>query len=378
MWGKVLGIARVPGRTPMQIRSIALALLSTTVVACAANGGTTSTGPTDPTGAGADNGNGAGQVNGEGGEGIDESAPHALGSIVLGESHSLESGVSNPFVGASFMPDAAANKRCTKKVGVCEMAETPKCTTGGMQGCGSGESCVFNDDCVAKCVKQCTKSCTGGQSCVFSATAADESGMECRKVPRFEAGALVFDGTTTSLTMFPPYTSRVEGAGAPFMPKGELRVMASGAKEAGFAAFDEKFRATTLLESNPPLFGTSRKALFGKGDVAVSWVPGEDKVTVVVSSLGGTVSCPADDKSGTFAIPRAAIQAALGSNSSSPSSSNLSISITRERTELRAGKKTMGEIPGETVQPEGRVKLITSSTEVASFSACSTSDTSCE
>jgi hypothetical protein len=38
----------------------------------------------------------------------------------------------------------------------------------------------------------------------------------------------------------------------------------------------------------------------------------------------------------------------------------------------------MGEIPGETVQPEGRVKLITSSTEVASFSACSTSDTSCE
>jgi len=374
-------VVPVPGRTAMKLHTIAFALLSSTALACAATGGgSTGTETPEGTGGNGESGTGPSQVNGQGGDNtIDESAPHALGTIRLGETHSLETGASNPVASASFLPDAAANKRCTKKIGVCEMAEVPKCTTGGMQGCASGEACVFNDSCVAKCVEQCTKSCSGGQACVFSGTSADESGMECRKVPRFEAGALVFDGTTTSLTMFPPYASRIEGAGAPFIPKSELRVVASGAKEAGFAAFDEKFRATTLLESNPPLFATSRKALFGKGDVPVSWVPGEDVVQVIVSSAGGAVTCPADDKEGSFTIPRAAIQAALGATSGSgSSSSSLSIMITRERTELRAGKKTMGEIPGETVQPEGRIKLVTSSSEAANFSACSTSDTSCE
>ncbi|OJY30609.1 MAG: hypothetical protein BGO98_28290 [Myxococcales bacterium 68-20] len=307
----------------------------------------------------------------------ESASPHALGTIILGESRASATGDSNPLISASFVPDAKLVKSCTKKLGACEITETPKCTTGGVQGCGSGEVCTFDDECTAKCVKVCTKSCSAGEVCTFSkkgSSKGTEDDMTCTKKDRFDAGALAFAGTTQAITLFPPYSITPNGNGAPFLARTEIRVQATGGASAGFEKFDEKFTSTTFLETDPPLRELSRGTVFGSGAVTIGWVPGEDKVYVQASGLGGSARCLADDASGTFDLPRAVIREV----SSDSEGGSLSISVTRERREVHKNKKTFGELSGgQTIQPEGWIELVTQSTESHSFASCGTGATIC-
>ncbi len=309
--------------------------------------------------------------------------PHALGTIVLGESRSSSTGDSNPLISASFVPDAKLTKSCTKKVGACEVTETPKCMTGSMQGCGAGEVCTFDDDCTAKCVQSCTKTCGAGEACYFTgkttgSSSATEDDMACKKKDRFDAGALAFAGTTQAITLFPPYAVTPNGNGAPFMARSEIRVQASGGSSAGFEEFDEKFTSTTFLETDPPLRELPRSEVFGSRAVTIGWIAGEDTIYVNATGPGGTAKCQADDKTGTFELPRAVIRE-VTSDSEGTSAGSVSISVTRERREVRKGKKTFGELSGgQVVQPEGWVELITRSTEMHSFASCSTGQALCD
>jgi hypothetical protein len=354
----------------MQTRSTFIALFSVLGIALAAcaNGA-------EGEGFGNDSQNPAGgNPNDPGGSNPEAQVPHALGSVVLGETHSSVDGLSSPVVSVSFIPDAKLAKACTRKVGTCEVTQVPKCTTGAVAGCGAGETCAFDDSCQPKCVKACTKACGSGEECFFG-TGSSESGMECRKVTSFDAGAIAFDGTTDSLTMFPPYAVRPDGSGAPFLPGSEVRVIATGAKEAGFEKFDEKFKTTSLLETTPPLRKLNRAAVFGSGSIPISWAKGEDSVIVTVSGAGGVATCAADDKSGKFDLPREVVNAAIGDGTTATGA--LSISVTRERVEMRKDKKTVGSLPGQTVQPVGWLKLSTRSTETYSLQACTSGTSEC-
>ncbi len=308
--------------------------------------------------------------------------PHALGTIVLGESRTAATGDSNPLISASFVPDAKLTKSCTRKVGACEILEVPKCKTGTMEGCGTGEACTFDDDCKAKCVAACTKSCGAGEVCAFKGSAPSgdtptDDDMLCRKRDRFDAGALAFAGTTQAITLFPPYGVTPDGNGAPFLARTEIRVQASGAAAAGFEKFDEKFLSTTFLETNPPLAEIPRSEVFGSGALTIGWVKGEDTVYVTVSGAAGSAKCPADDKAGTFELPREVIRE-VTEEESGGTTGGLSIAVTRERRELRKDKKTFGELAGgQTVQPQGWIELITRSSEAHSFQSCSTGTSAC-
>jgi len=343
--------------------------------ACAASGRTQGLDPGSP-------GDGTGAQENTIPEDPETAPPHALGTIVLGESRSSTTGDSNPLIAASFVPDAKLSKSCTKKVGACEVTETPQCMTGSMQGCGAYEVCTFDDDCTAKCVQACTKACGSSEVCYFtskSSGTATEDDMACKKKDRFDAGALAFDGTTQAITLFPPYAVTPSGNGAPFMARSEIRVQASGGSAAGFEKFDEKFTSTTFLETDPPLRELPRSKVFGSGAVAISWIAGEDTIYVGATGPGGVAKCQADDASGAFELPRSVIREVMSAGEESTSSTTVSISVTRERREVRKGKKTFGELSsGQIVQPEGWVELVTRSTETHSFASCSSEQALCD
>jgi hypothetical protein len=301
----------------------------------------------------------------------EDNLPHALGTITLGESRSSATGDSSPVISATFLPDSAAKTACTRKVGACEMAEIPQCRTGTAEGCRSGEVCAFDDDCNATCIKACTKACGAGETCAFVSTASSEDGdgMTCKKRDRFDAGAIAFNGTTQAITLFPPYAITPEGNGAPFMARSEIHVQASGASAAGFEKFDEKFTTTTFLETNPPLRELDKADVFGSGDLRIGWVPGEDHVIVTATGPFGAAKCEAKDADGEYMLGREVIDEVLGSSSGS---SNFSITVTRERREVRRDKKAIGA-PHE----KGHLELITTSSETHSYQACTTGQSMC-
>jgi hypothetical protein len=205
---------------------------------------------------------------------------------------------------------------------------------------------------------------------VFDSSAIDEGGMTCVKKDRFDAGAIAFDGTTMALTLFPPYAIAPEGNGAPFMPRSQIKVIATGGMKAGFEKFEETFTATTLLETDPPLADIPPAALVGTDDVSIGWRAGEDTVYVSVSGPAGTAKCKADDKAGKFEIPHDVIEE-VRSAGTTTTSGNIVISVARERRELRRDKKTFGTLSGgRTVQPTGWLELITTSGESHSFASC--------
>ena len=311
--------------------------------------------------------------------------PHALGTIVLGESHGTGNGDSNPVISASFVPDAKLVKLCTRTVGACELTEVPKCTTGSVQGCATGEVCTFDDSCTAKCVQTCTKACGASETCVITGVpkagqSLTDADMTCTKKDRFDAGAIAFAGTTQAITLFPPYGVTPNGNGAPFMAQTEIHVQATGGITAGFEKFDEKYTSTTFLETNPPLSEISKSDVFGSGALTIGWLAGQDSVYVTATGTAGSAKCPADDKTGTFDLPRTVIDEVTSSSSSSSSGAtgNFSISVTRERREVRKDKKTFGTLSGgQVIQPDGWVELVTSSSESFSFQTCPANTTLC-
>jgi hypothetical protein len=247
---------------------------------------------------------------------VDVDGPHALGTIVLGESHA--SGTSTPrrIVAVSFVPDAALSRVATRNVAGCE--HTPAAT---------------------------------------AAPKAPDAGAS----ESFDAGPVAVSGATTPITLYPPYTYEGDTDGAPFLAGAKLEVQGSGAVGAGFEKFDETFTATQFLQTSPALAQLPRTSVFGTGSLPVAWAAGGDDIFITVSGAGGALRCKASDAEGRFEIPREVIKTALGG------STNLSLSVARERTETKKGKKTRGELTGATVQPTGWLALTTTSAETASF-----------
>lgn len=300
------------------------------------------------------------QGSGNGPDGGSSTPPHALGAILLGESHAPGSAVSTPLVTASFLPDASmVPQSCSTQVAGCTLITTPLC---GAMGCGSGSTCVWDTSCQPTCQPTCSLACGTGMECYF----ASPGQPACRTQETFDAGALVFVGTTSPITLFPPYTYQGATGVPPFSAGGSLQVQGSGATGAGFDAFTASTSGTTLVKTTPPLNQIPASTVFGLGPLPVGWVPGSDTVTVTVAGAAGVVSCAADDSSGSFQVPRAAIAAAQGT----AGGSTLAIAVTRERDAWDKSVSTHGTLSTATVQPVGWVELSTVSSEVATVQGC--------
>jgi uncharacterized membrane protein YgcG len=305
---------------------------------------------------GGGNGDDGGGGNGDGGG---DTTPHALGVILLGEAHAPSGGTAKAVVSASFLPDASSLNTCSTTVHGCDFVSAPKCGTTG-NTCGADEACTWDPQCHASCQKVCVAKCAADEECYFAG--ADQPA--CRKREVFDAGALAFAGTTTPITLFPPYAYTPTGDGAPFLAGAQIEVQASGATGAGFDKFDEKFTATTFLQTDPPIDKIALTSVFGSDSVPISWAAGQDTIEVTVSGAGGVATCQADDTSGHFDLPRDVVQAAAGM------SSFLTLSISRQRTDTRKNETTHGTLLTSKVQPVGWLSLTTASTESATFMGC--------
>lgn len=309
--------------------------------------------------------------------------PHSLGTIVLGEAHGAGTSKSTPIVSATFIPDAILGKTCKKKLtDTCEIQEVPKCTkvTSSSTGCNSNELCTFDTSCKAVCkaVAVCETSCEKDEVCKSTSSSGTSTAGECVKVGSFDAGPLAFSGTTTSITMFPPYAFEGTGSGAPFLGGAELHVQASGATAAGFEKFDEKFTATTFLQTTPSLSKITRDKVFGTGALPIAWAPADDTILITVSGAGGSATCKVKDSLGKFDVPRSVVKAAQGDGTSGTSAStSLSISVARQRKEVKKDKRAKTSLDFLNVKPDGWLELVTLSTESASFQGCSSGQDIC-
>jgi hypothetical protein len=323
---------------------------------------------------------------GEKGEGADpddpaNQPPHSLGTIMLGEAHASGASRVSPIVSATFLPDALLGRTCKRKLeGGCEIAEVPKCTKvkGSFNGCEEDEACTFD---TASCEASCTKVAVCEEACeedeVCRARSKTSSRGTCVKAETFDAGPIAFSGTTTPITLYPPYAYESSGSGAPFLAGATIQVQAQGAIDAGFEKFDESFTATKFLQTSPQLSKIPREKVFGQGPLPIAWVAGEDSILVSVSGAGGTATCKADDAAGKFDVPRSVIEAALG-DEEDRGFAYLSLSVTRQKKDVKKDKKAKGELSSTKVQPEGWLELITLSTETASFEGCAGSDAICK
>ncbi|HEY2509687.1 MAG TPA: hypothetical protein VGI39_02405 [Polyangiaceae bacterium] len=348
------------------------AVLAAGAVAC--SGSSSSGGPLFKPG-GADAGGGSSPSGGSGanpGGSSSNDPPHALGTIALGEAHASGTSSSLPLVSASFWPDAAqlsAASACTTTLAGCTLPLAPVCDGTSGPLCGSGQTCALDPStCRATCTQACTLDCGSGKVCYF----AEPNAPACRNVETFDAGALAFAGTTTPITLFPPYSFQSSASGAPFLGGAALEVQGSGATAAGFAPFDETFTATTFLQTSPSLSTLTTADVFSPGGFAVGWVPGGDLVRVSVTGPKGSASCPATDAMGAFTVPAAVITAVAGMGSPA-----ISVSVSRQRVEQKTDAKTRGMLATATVQPIGYLELTTSSTETFTVAGCASGQATC-
>jgi hypothetical protein len=309
-----------------------------------------------------------------GGGGGPPSGPHAIGSIAIGEAHASSGGSATASVSAGFAPnsegDGAPAPECVYEVAGCRIAMTPDC--GGT--CGTDEHCTFSAACDSVCERTCDAVCGAGEECYFPTP----DSPACRARQTFDAGAITITGTTTPVTLFPPYSFDGVDDGSLFLDGAELTVTAAGAIGAGYEPFAETFTATRVLRSDPPLDQLGILDVFGTGDVPVGWDAGEDDVEISAALIGvdgsvASVTCDAPDGDGAFAIPREAIDTALGG----AGLDRMSITITRSRTKARYDVATVGELPGTEIQPTGWLELATVSSESATFEGCADGEQVC-
>jgi hypothetical protein len=313
---------------------------------------------------------------------VTKQPPHSLGVIVLGEAHA-SGGASRvmPIVSASFYPDALLSRKCSEKIaGTCEIVKAPKCNEvkSSQSGCDYDEACVYDDDCNAVCKRSvtCEDECDEDEVC--QPRSGTSRFGRCVKAETFDAGPLAFSGTTTPITLFPPYSYESSGQGAPFLAGAEIKVQAQGAAEAGFEKFEESFTATTFLQTSPQLAKIPREKVFGTGTLPISWVPGDDTIVVTLIGQGGSVTCKAQDAAGRLDVPRAAVDAALGDEDDYYGAQSLNVTVARQKKDVRKGKKAKGQLASTKVQPEGWVELVTTSIETASFQGCGAGQAMCE
>jgi len=326
--------------------------------------------------------------------------PHSLGTIILGEAHSTSgpsgSTTATPIVSATFVPDALLTKTCkTALSNGCEIVKAPKCTKvkTSTTGCSTNEACTYDTSCspVCKAFAVCQTSCSADEVCQAKTGTGTGTGTgtttlgECVKTVSFDAGPIAFSGTTTSITMYPPYQFESTGQGAPFLGGAELKVQASGATEAGFEKFDETFTATTFLQTKPSLAKIPKSDIFGTGALPIAWVPANDTIIISLSGAGGTATCKVQDSLGKFDVPRSVVKAALVNDTlstgtgtgSGTGSSSLSISVARQKRNVKKDKHAKGTLELTSVKPDGWLELVTLSTESASFQGCAASEEIC-
>jgi len=302
------------------------------------------------------------------------SGPHAYGALSIGESHPSTGGSATASVGTGFAPDAdgpgGVAPECVFEVAGCTLAMQPDC--GGT--CGVDERCTFAHDCGSVCERICDATCGPTEECYFPTP----DSPACRARQSFDAGAITISGTTTPVTLFPPYSFDGVEDGSLFIDGADLTVTAAGAATAGYAPFTESFTATSLMRSSPPLHQLGVVDVFGSGDIPVSWVAGSDDVEITASVTAkdghiGGLTCKADDGAGHFDVPREAIDAALEGGVLD----QVAITIRRSKTRMVYGLETTGDLPGEVIQPTGWLELATVSTESASFEGCADGEQVC-
>jgi hypothetical protein len=294
----------------------------------------------------------------------------AQGTISLGATHSPGSSTITPSVNVSFVPDTSTVLTgCGQTTtDTCTVTVAPDCS---MLSCMAGQTCGWDGSCNAACIQQCTMTCPDQQQCVM----ASDNSMSCQAIQTFDAGPIVLSGTNMNVAVYPPYGWKSMDDGSPFVPGATISVQAAGPTNAGFVAFNQSFKATTLLEANPGLDQLQLSDVFGSSDLSLGWLPGSDVVYILASGAGGDARCLAPDAQGSFTLPRSVIAQVLGT--SSMTANAISLSIQRMRLERHTGMKTVGSLDNATIQPQAWLDLITSSTESIALQACSNSETAC-
>jgi hypothetical protein len=283
-----------------------------------------------------------------------QSSPHPLGVIALGESHEPGAGTSiTPFVSASFVSDAAVATACTETIAGCTVPKLALCDGQGGPVCGAGEVCALDSSCEATCQTPCTAACGEGEACYFAAPGV----QACRADETFNAGTLTFAGTTAPIALAAPYAYEATTTGALALPGARLEVHGAGAAGNGFGSFDATVTATTPLQTSPSLATLKSSDVWGDGALPVGWVPGHDAIVVSVLGRMGMAQCAANDAEGAFEVPRAVIDAVLGSGEPS-----MTVSVTRQHTDRIEGVSTRTAVPAV-----GSLEVSTSSTESFSF-----------
>ncbi|MGE0550745.1 MAG: hypothetical protein AB7R00_27015, partial [Kofleriaceae bacterium] len=109
--------------------------------------------------------------------------PHAIGGIIVSESHMASGGSSRSTVSAGFLPDAAmAAPRCVQEVAGCEIQLTPDCGA----PCGSREYCTWSETCQPMCKRACDASCGPNEECYIPTPTT----TGCRQIQSFDAGSI--------------------------------------------------------------------------------------------------------------------------------------------------------------------------------------------
>ncbi|MEO8846171.1 MAG: hypothetical protein ABI591_04835 [Kofleriaceae bacterium] len=300
--------------------------------------------------------------------------PHAMGAITVIEAHATTGGNATSTIAAGFIPDAAtAAPVCTKTIAGCEVMLAPDCNG----TCGAKQFCTFDQGCTATCKPICDATCSDTEECYFPTPTTSA----CRQRQSFDAGTLTLSGTTTPVTLFPPYSFKGIDSGSLFNDGAELAVTATGAGAgAGYLGFTESFTATHVFRTEPSLDKLGISDIFGAGDVPIRWTAGQDDITVTatviaVSGKAGTLTCKGDDTTGKFDLPRQAIKAVLATGDTLGS---LTVAVTRNKVHSIYDLSTTGTVPDGDVQAVGWLDLATSSTETTSFAGCSNDQQVCD
>src|SRR5688500_946121 len=173
----------------------------------------------------------------EGGSGNDTDMPmpgtdHALGTIVLAETHAVGTSDALAVLNATFIPDASITPQsCGMDIDGCTVTVPLDCMP---TVCTADQVCAWDDNCMPTCQAACNLACAADEVCYFPFPDAPA----CRKVEAFDAGRLDFTGTLEPIELYPPYALPPDIPGPLALPEHEITVTGSGATQAGFAAFE--------------------------------------------------------------------------------------------------------------------------------------------
>jgi hypothetical protein len=296
---------------------------------------------------------------------------HALGVVSVGETHVSGSGSFEPEIDAAFIANVAELATCTTTISGCTILTPAVCNGATGPECTPDQTCVLDVNCKPTCQTNCTATCPTGEECFFPTP----STQSCQPIQSFDAGDLILTGPgiATTVTLTPPsYFPEQAGLSNPLVWGQQITVTSSGATGAGFQSFNETVKATTLLQTSPSISTLTAANVFSPLGLALGWTPGNDSVVISVTGPQGTANCPATDSTGLFTVPAQVVSAIAGGGSPA-----ISISVTREHTEVKTDAKTQGTLANETVEPVGYLDLSTTSTETTTVEGCGAGSTMC-